>query len=64
MSEKPPPSEATVPAVGDSPTCLQSTADVADVDALTISPAAAHAAAAVAIGQRLVSLFCFTSSYI
>ena len=51
----PPPSEAeatTLPAVEESPTCQRSSlihaAVVADVDALTISPAAAAAAAASA----------------
>ena len=52
MAKSAPPSEATLPGVGDSPTCRHSslinTAAFADVDALTISPAAAAAAAASA----------------
>ena len=50
MSKTAPPSEATLPAVGDSPTCSNSSslspAAVADVE-LTISPDAADAAATV-----------------
>ena len=60
MSKNAPPSEATLPAVGDSPTCLHSsslisTAAVADVE-LTISPDAADADAAVAAAVSKVSL--------
>ena len=59
----PPPSEAeatTLPAVEESPTCQRSSlihaAVVADVDALTISPAAAAAAASAAAIVSQVSL--------
>ena len=57
----PPPSEAeatTLPAVEESPTCQRSSlihaAVVADVDALTISPAAAAAAAAAAASAAAI----------
>ena len=50
MSKNAPPSEATLPAVGDSPSSLISAAAVADVE-LTISPDAADAAAAATVSK-------------
>jgi hypothetical protein len=66
MSKNAPPSEALLPAVGDSPTCshsssLISATAVADVE-LTISPDAADAAAVAAVSN--VSLFLFSHHYI
>ena len=56
MTKSAPPSEAMLPGVGDSPTCRHSSlinaAAFADVDALTISPAAAAAAGS---GAAIVS---------
>jgi hypothetical protein len=61
MSKKPPPSEATLPAVGDSPTYLYSSslisaAAVADVE-LTISPDAADAAVAATVSKVSLSFY-------
>jgi hypothetical protein len=61
MSKNPPPSEATLSAVGDSPTCshsssLISAVAVADVDALSISPDAADAAVATAVSKVSLSI--------
>ena len=64
MSKTAPPSEATLPAVGDSPTCsnsssLISPAAVADVE-LTISPDAADAAATVSkVSYEFIQLYEF-----
>ena len=57
MSKNAPPSEATLPAVGDSPSSLISAAAVADVE-LTISPDAADPAAA-ASGSKVSLSFYF-----
>jgi hypothetical protein len=61
MSKNAPPSEATLPAVGDNPTCLHSSslipaAAVADVE-LTISPDAADAAVAAAVSKVRLSFY-------
>ena len=61
MSKKPPPSEATLPAVRDSPTCshsssLISAAAVADVE-FPISPDAADAAVAAAVSKVSLSFY-------
>ena len=60
MSKTAPPSEATLPAVGDSPTCSNSSslspAAVADVE-LTISPDAADAAVVTAVSKVSLSFY-------
>jgi hypothetical protein len=61
MSKNAPTSEATLPAVGDSPICLHSSslisaAAVADVE-LTISPDAADAAVAAAVSKVSLSFY-------
>ena len=59
MAKSAPPSEATLPGVGDSPTCgcrcssLINAITFAYVDALTISPGAAAAASAAATVSKV-----------
>ena len=60
MSKTAPPSEAKLPAVGDSPTCSNSSslspAAVADVE-LTISPDAADAVVVAAVSKVSLSFY-------
>jgi hypothetical protein len=59
MSKNAPPSEATIPDVGNSPSSLISAAAVADVE-LTISPDAADAAATVSkVSYEFIQLYEF-----